>query len=242
MKSRSILFVFFVCLLSAPLAFADVTIGNGFSCSGTSLLKGTKPITYKKARSNVETTIEKLKEKRDDAPKNKKQGFTDKINAAKQAKTLLKACTSGNLSDSEVDPLFTQLAAGTGVYAGPYSGSAAGFPLSGSIKATFGLSGTTFTTVLEITGNVGNALDAEPLSFEGDVGGIGFPAQFFLQNTFLGDVTLSFTQNGQLTITNSNTNVGSVTLNGQFSSQTITGSLGGSYKGIPFNGTYNLTR
>lgn len=87
--SSSIVFIF-VCLLSfaiaASEAAADVTIGNGFTCSGSSIFKGTKEVKFTKAKSTLKKTIEKLKEKLADAPKKKKQKIKDQIAAAKALK------------------------------------------------------------------------------------------------------------------------------------------------------------
>ena len=238
-------FVFFlvVSLLSTSAAFAEVEIGNGFKCEGASIFKGTKSIPYSKAKSNISTTLQKLKDKKETAKtKKQKDAINAKIKEANNSRTLLKACSSGQLSPDQVDPVFTQLASGNGTYGGNYSGTVDGFfPISGTITAQFTLDGTTFSTLLSLGGNLGSTLDAKPLSFSADVGGIGFPAQFFLPGTFIGDVTLSVTQSGHLTITNANTNTGAVTFDGQFSNNAISSTLGGSYKGHSFNGSANLT-
>lgn len=235
-------FLVLAVLLSASSAFAQVDIGNGFSCSGSSILKNGQEVQFSKAKSNIQKTINKLKSKLETAAPKKKAAIRAKIKAANNDKKELKACFSGTLAPNQVDPIFTQLAAGNGTYTGSYSGTVAGFPVSGAITMQFVLDGTNFSALFSIGGSVGSALDAKPLSFTNNVGGVGFPAQFFLADTFLGDVTLSVTQSGQLTVTNSNTDVGSVTFSGQFASQTITSSLSGTYKGIPFSGTANLVR
>ena len=245
MKARSIFFVL-ACFLSASVAFADVTIGNGFGCSGVSILKGTKVVSYTKAKSNLIQTIAKLKKKLETASKKKKAGIRAQIQAANQSKTLLKACSSGNLDSSQVDPVFTQLASGSGNYSGTYAGLVGGFPsISGNISILFELEGTVLTGTLSLGGNLGSTLNAKPLAFQNDVGGIGFPAQFFLTNTFIGDVTLSITQAGHLSIVNSNygaTNAGPIDFEGDFALQTITSTLNGSYSGFSFTGGATLTR
>lgn len=224
-------------------ASADITIGNGFSCDGTSIIKGTRTIPYSRAKSTIAATIEKLKEKLAEAPKKKKEGIREKIQAANSSKTLLRACSKGELKPGEVDQIFTQLAAGTGTYTGTYSGTVDGFlPLSGPITFQFVLDQTTFSTLLTIGGNVGNALNAKPLSFSSDVGGIALPAQFNLPDTFLGSVTLSVAQDGHLTVTNTGSPKASVNMDGQFASQAITGQLGGTYSGHTFSGSFTLNR
>lgn len=239
--------LWFVCIaaglmIAAPVA-AQVDIGNGFRCEGDAILKGDKEVKYSKARSNTETTIEKLKSKLENAPKKKRKGIKDKLTAAREVKRLLKACSKGQLGDNEVAAIFSQLSSAGGTFTGSYSGTVNGFiPLSGTVTFAFSLNGTDFTTVLILGGPLGNALDAQPLSFTGPVGGIGLPAQFFIPATFIGDVTLSIGADGQLTITNSNSTTGSVTLSSQFSSSAISGNLGGSYEGNTFQGSFNLAR
>jgi len=239
MRATVLSFFFVIAsLLAAIPAYADVTIGNGFVCEGSAILKGTQTISYSKAKSNILTTIAKLRQKLQAAAQKKKAGIRQKISAANNAKTLLKACSSGQLADNQVDPIFTQLASGNGTFNGTYSGKVGGFiNISGPISMSFVLDGTNFSTLLTIGGNVGTALNAQPLSFTGDVGGIGFPAQFNLPNTFLGSVTLSVTQSGHLSITSP-----SATFEGDFSSSTITGALNGSYGGFSFTSTATLTR
>ena len=229
-------------LLTIQSATADVTIGNGFSCSGSSVMKAGKLIDYKKAKSNIAQTLTKLRNQLSTAAPKKKAAIRAKIQAANNSKTLLKACSSGQLSPDQVDPIFTQLASGSGTYSGNYSGVIDGFfPISGPVTISFVLDGTNFSALLSLSGNLGSTLNAQPLSFAGDVGGIGFPAQFNLPNTFLGSVTLSVTQDGHLTITNvaSNSNV---TYDGHFSSTTITSTLSGTYKGHSFSGNATLSR
>ena len=230
-------------LISTSPAMAEVLMGNGFTCVGNSIMKAGKVVTYTKAKSNLTTTIAKLKTRLETAPKKKKAGLKAQIAAAKAAKAKLSVCSSGNLDLSQVDPLFTQLASGSGIFSGNYSGLVGGFiPISGTVQVVFELEGTVFGATLSLGGNLGSTLDAQPLAFQNDVGGIGFPAQFFLANTFLGDVQLTFTQAGHLTITNPVNTTGLVTFEGDFSNSTITSTLSGSYKGVSFSGGANLTR
>lgn len=243
MKSK-ILFLALVSILFCTTVNADIApLGGGFKCDGSTILKGTKKVTYSQAKSNLNTTIAKLKEKLADAPKNKKQGIKNKIKAANGVKTLVTSCSKGLLA-TQVDPIFTNLASGTGKFFGNYSGSVSGFiPLSGTVETTFTLQGTVFSAVLNLGGQLGNSLNFQPLTFSNDVGGIGFPAQFILEGTFLGTVTLSITKEGRLTITNSNApNGATVNFDGQFSANTITSSISGNYSGFPFQGTANLTK
>lgn len=243
MKGKSVLIILAAVSLLTSFASAEVDLGSGFKCSGDTILKGTKEVSFSKAKSTLAKTLEKLKSKLENAPKKGKAAIKAQIKAANNSKTLIKACSSGQLSDDQVDPIFTSLASGTGSYTGNYSGNVNGFiPLTGTVTTSFILEGTTFSAVLSIGGNVGSALNAQPLTFSNDVGGIGFPAQFFLTNTFLGDVTLSITQDGHLTITNSNSNNASVTLDGLFSNQSIAITLGGSYSGQTFTGSATLTK
>jgi len=236
---RSILLLL---VIIPPYSFADINIGNGFTCEGTSILKGTRTIPYSKAKSTIAKTLAKLRKKLHNAPKVQKAGIKEKIKQANNSKTQLKACSNGTLSPSEVDSIFTQLANGDGTFEGTYSGTVNGFiPLSGNIIFQFVLEQTTFSTLLKLGGNLGNTLDAKPLTFSADVGGIPFPAQFNLPQTFLGSVTLNISQDGHLTITNVDTK-STVNMDAQFSNQTITGTLSGSYQGIPFEGSFNLTR
>jgi hypothetical protein len=246
MKFRSITAILAGLLVSATLTFADATIGNGFTCSGDNILKGGREIKFSKAKSTLAKTIEKLKTKLSNIPKKnkaKRDAVKAQIAAANNSKTLLKACTSGQLAPDQVDPIFTQLAAGDGTYAGDYTGSALGglLQLSGPISMQFILEGTQFSAILTIGGNVGTSLNAQPLTFSGDVGGIGFPAQFVLSGTFLGEVTLNITQGGLLSITNLG-NANPVTFEGQFPSTTITSSLAGTYNGVTFSGNATLIR
>ena len=232
-----------VTIFMASIAVADTPIGNGFSCQGDAILKGDKEVSFSKAKSTLAKTIEKLKSKLETATGKTKAAIKAKIKEANNSKTLLKACSSGNLDSSQVDPVFTDLASGSGTYSGTYSGTVGGFiPLSGEITMQFILDGTTFSGILSLGGNLGSTLNAKPLTFTNDVGGIGFPAQFFLTNTFIGDVTLSVTQDGHLTITNSNSTTGSVTFDGTFANKTITSTLNGSYSGVSFQGGATLNR
>lgn len=241
---RSALMILSVfCFLSATSAHAEVSMGSGFSCVGNTILKGSKQVTYSKAKSNLTKTIAKLKSKLETAPKKKKAGLKAQIAAAKAAKAMLFVCSSGNLDLTQVDPLFAQLASGSGIFNGNYSGLVGGFiPISGAVQIVFELEGTVFGATLSLGGNLGSSLNAQPLAFQNDVGGIGFPAQFNLTNTFLGDVQLTFTQAGHLTITNPVNTTGLVTFEGDFSQSTITSTLSGSYKGVSFSGGANLTR
>lgn len=246
MKSRAIyLSLLLTGLLSATVASAEVTIGNGFTCQGSAVMKGDQLIQYSKARSNLLRTLEKLKKKLAAATtKKKKAAIKAQIKAANNSKTLLKACSSGQLDANQVDPIFTQLAAGNGTFNGTYSGTVTGIftiPISGPITYQFILDGTTFSTILTLGGNLGSSLNAQPLTFSADVGGIGFPAQFFLPDTFLGAVTLSVTQDGHLTITNSGSS-STVSLDGQFGAEKITGTTSGVIQGQTFNGTFSCTR
>ena len=231
-------------LLLVSGAFADtVNLGSGYKCDGSTILKGTREVSFSKAKSTLAQTLVKLKQKLKAAPRNKKAAIQAQINALNNSKTQIKACSNGQLSGSQVDPVFSQLAAGTGSYSGVYNGRLDGFfPLSGEVTVSFTLVQTTFSAILGLGGNLGSALNAKPLTFSQDVGGIGFPAQFFLQNTFLGDVTLSITQSGQITITNSNSPTGSVNFNGQFAGQTINATLNGTYSGHSFEGNAKLTK
>lgn len=146
------------------------------------------------------------------------------------------------MDSSQVDPIFTQLASGSGTFNGTYSGTAAFIPISGPVEVKFELNGTVFGASLSIGGPVGNALFGETLAFQNDVGGIGFPAQFLLTGTFLGDVSLTITQAGHISITNSNSSKGSVTFEGDLADPNLNATLSGSYSGLPFNGTATLTR
>lgn len=237
-------FVFAVaCFFSVSVASAQVTIGNGFTCEGTSIFKGTREVKYSKARSTLTETIERLKTRLETAPKKKKPGLRAQLADARSTKTNLQSCSKGTLAPSEVDPIFTQLSGGTGIYSGTYNGVVGGIqPISGPVQLVFELEGTVFGTTLTLGGNLGSALKAEPLTFQSDVGGIGFPAQFFLTGTTLGDVTLSITQTGHLTITNSNSPKATVTFEGDFGDNTITSTLSGTYSGFPFTGGASLTR
>lgn len=241
---RTFLLLLIVCCFSVSAAFADGTpIGNGFTCQGTDVFKGTKEVKVTSAKSTLAKTIEKLKEQLGNAPKKKKKGIQDKITAARDAKNKIGLCAKGLLAPDQVDPIFTSLASGSGVYLGNYSGTVSGFiPVTGTIKMSFKLEGTVFSADMEVGGNVGNTLNFQPLGFTNDVGGIGFPAIFTISNTFIGDVTLNITQDGQVTITNSNSTKGTITFSGKFANTSITGSLGGTYSGVPFDGTCTLDR
>ena len=242
MKSRLVLLILSTLIFALGVC-ADTPIGNGFSCQGDAILKGDKEVSFSKAKSNIAKTLEKLKSKLATATAKSKAGIKAKIKEANNSKTLLKACSSGNLDSTQVDPVFTDLASGSGTYSGTYSGTVSGFiPLSGEITVQFILEGTNFSAILSLSGNLGSTLNAKPLTFTNDVGGIGFPAQFFLTNTFIGDVTLSVTQDGHLTITNSNSSTGSVTFDGTFANKVITSTLSGSYSGISFQGGATLNR
>lgn len=239
---RGIVLFFLVCFCSLPTAFAVTSLGNGFVCDGSSVLKAGKPVSYTKAKSTIARTIAKLKLKLSSAPKKKKPGIKALLKAANLSKTLITSCSKGKLDDSQVDPFFTKLASGTGLYKGSYSGLVGGFiPISGNLSAEFDLQGTVFATVITIEGNVGTALDAKPLNFLGDVGGVGFPAQFFLQGTFLGNVTLEFSQDGHLKITNDDASK-RANFEGQISDQGINGSINGAYSGVEYTSTFSLNR
>ncbi|RIL05951.1 MAG: hypothetical protein DCC75_11260 [Proteobacteria bacterium] len=240
---RSVLAItIFTSLVSAATVLADVEIGSGFKCSGNSIFKGSREVSYTKAKSNTNKTIQRLKQKLETAPRNKKPGLKNQITQAKAARTLLLACSQGNLDPSQVDPIFTQLASGSGIFNGTYSGLAVFIPISGNIQLVFELEGTVFGATLSLGGQLGSALQGQPLAFQNDVGGIGFPAQFFLTDTFIGDVTLSITKEGQLTITNNNSTTGQINFQGNFGGSTVNGSLSGSYNGFPFNGSATLNK
>lgn len=165
------------------------------------------------------------------------------IAAAKAAKTLLSACTSGQLDVQQVTSIFSQLADGSGIYEGKYNGIVGGFlPITGDVQVVFELEGTVFGATLSLGGNLGSTLNAQPLAFQNDVGGISFPAQFLLQGTFIGDVVLSISEAGHISISNSNSSKGTVNFEGDFAGSTITSTLGGSYSGISFTGGATLQK
>ena len=230
-------------MLSASLVFAETPIGNGFKCQGDTILKGDTEVDFSKAKSTLVQTLKKLKSRLDTATGKSKAAIKAKIKEANNSKTLLKACSSGTLDSSQVDPIFSSLASGTGTYVGNYTGTVGGFlPLSGQVTMSFVLDGTTFSGILSLSGELGSALNAKPLTFTNDVGGIGFPAQFGLTGTFIGDVTLSITQDGHLTITNTNSPNATVMFDGAFAQQAITCTLNGSYSGFSFTGGALLSR
>jgi len=229
-------------LLSSSVAFADLqALGNGFSCDGGTLLKGTKSIKYSKAKSTLAKTLAKLKAQLGTAPKKKRAAIKAKIDALKQSRLQITACIKGTLNPNQADPIFTQLSSGNGTYTGKYHGSVFGFALDGDMTMSFVLTGTILNANLSLGAPLGPTVDNKPLGFEGDVAGIGFPAKFFLSPTFLGDVTLSIGQDGHVTITNSNSPNATVNFDGHFTNPTISGSLSGSYNGFPFQGTFSLT-
>jgi hypothetical protein len=241
MKNRYIL-IAAASFLSTSVAFADVTIGNGFKCEGSSILKGTKVVSFTKAKSTLVQTIANLKKKLATASKKKRPGIKAQIQTANLSKTLLKTCSVGKLDIGQVDPIFTQLASGSGLYSGTYGADVTFVGhISGDMSMLFQLQGTVFSGTLTLGGPLGTSLHSQPLAFQQDVGGIGFPAQFFLTNTFLGDVTLSVTQAGHLSITNSNQSK-PADFEGDFANQTIACTLNGSYSIVSYSGSATLTR
>jgi len=117
---------------------------------------------------------------------------------------------------------------------------AGGFiPVAGTMAASFQIQpGTTiFSGSFSFGGGLNSALKGKPIEFSGDVAGIAFPAQFVIQNTFLGTVTATVTQSGKLTISASG-----ITFEAQLSGSNITGSLNGSYSGLPFTGTFSVNK
>lgn len=238
---KKLLGALIISLISTTVAFANTDLGNGYSCDGTTIFKGSKVVAYTKAKSTLQKTIDALKADISDATGAKKTKLKNKLNAIKSAKIQVTACFKGQISPNDVDQVFKDLAAGSGTYLGNYNGTVFGIPVSGTVQLVFTLQGTTFSATMSLGGNLGNTLNFQPLAFSNDVGGIGFPAQFVLTGTFLGTVTLSITQAGVLTITN-NDNSKPINFNGTFASSSISGSLSGSYSSIPYNGTFTLNR
>jgi hypothetical protein len=240
---RTLLLSCSVLLVSTVPASADVRMGGGYSCAGSSMTKAGKVVSYTKAKSNMTKTIAKLKAKLASAPSSKRAAIRAQLKTATHIKVLLNACRKGELSSSDIDPIFTQLASGTGTYTGPYTGVVGGIlALKGSITVVFSLQGTVFKATMTLGGNLGTTVDAKPLSFEQDISGIGFPAQLLLRGTFLGDVTLSITQTGHLSLATSNFAKGQVSFEGDFTNNSITSTLGGSYNGVSFSGNATLIR
>jgi hypothetical protein len=246
MKLKSI-FLGLLCSLSTSVAYAAVPLGNGFSCSGSSILKGTKVVTFTKAKSTLAATLANLQKSLNKASKSKKPGINAKIKAAKQTQTYIKSCSKGKLTD-----FIAKLTIGTGTFSGVYNGVVGGFlPINGPVTVNFKLAKTVLTSTLTLGGNLGNTVNAQPLIFTSDIGGIGYPLQAGLLHTFIGDCAITFTEDGHISIVNANygpgtsaPNSGPIDFEGGYSDVTnkISATLNGSYDSVGFEGSVTLSK
>jgi hypothetical protein len=232
MNIRVVTFLTFALVLGFRSdAFANTTIGGGYTCSGSLIKSHGKTVNISTAKNAIKVKYSAASSKlnalqRARASKSKIAKQKTVVNALKTVLSNLNACVKGKL-DVQISSLWGDL---SGTYSGTYTVTSP-IPATGNIGTSFAVNGTVVTGSLSLDGLAATVLGiSAPIGFQFDAKGITFPYHLQVPGTAIGDLTLTFTELGHISVdaVNVPANLLSIThivLDAQKSINTINGTI-----------------